>query len=293
MQLEGERNEIKLGTFEQVLCIKWQPVVFSFSFPAAKNQRNKDPLASVRPLLEPLDIKAVIPYVGGQTTHVVATKRNTSKGLQALINAKYIVTESFVDAVVAAASPSDPADPQSNSPLEEDYDAAWPDPLQHLPPRSNEPTQRPAASFAPDPGRANVFAGYTFIFCERAQFENLQPPITNGGGKALMFAIEYGKTSPEEVVRYVKSIAGEKGTGEFEDGSEGRGVVVVRFLAKEPMEDWSIRLCDEVARMLDHRLIAQNEFLDAILDNDASGLRRPLQEEDDARSRISQAPAGS
>ena len=266
--------------------------MLSFSF-STKEQKNRDPLESVRARLEPLDIKAVIPYLIEKTTHVVATKRNTAKGLQALINAKYIVTDSFVDAVVDAATPSDPDDPEAISRLEEDYDAAWPDPLQRLPPPGKEPSQRPAAYFAPDDRRANVFEGYTFVFCDRTQYENLQSPINNGGGKALMYELDFGKTSVQEVVRYIKRVAGEKGTGEFEDQSEGKGVVLVRFRGPKGMEDWSIELGNEVARALDQRLIEQSEFLDAILVNDASGLRRPLPEEDDVAPSNPQESTGS
>ena len=266
-------------------------MVFSFSF-SSKEQKNKDPLVPVRSRLEPLDIKTVIPYIIGTTTHVVATKRNTAKGLQALINARYIVTDSYVDAVVNAAQTSDPNDPESISPLEADFDAAWPDPLQHLPPQGKEPTQRPSAFFAPNPSRTNVFEGYTFVFCDRTQFENLQPPITNGGGKALMYELEYGTSTAEQLVRYLKSIVGEKDSGSFADGSEGQGVVLVRFRGKKGTEDWSIELGNDVARALDQRLIEQSEFLDAILTNDASRLRRPLPEDDDATNIEPQQPTG-
>ncbi|KAI9872672.1 MAG: hypothetical protein M1830_001310, partial [Pleopsidium flavum] len=278
--LTKDEHVFKLGNFEQLFRIKWHPVVLSFSF-SSKEQKSKDPLIPVRARLEDLDIKAIIPYVIDKTTHVVANKRNTAKGLQALINAKYIVTDSFVDALVYAATPTDLDEPESLSPLEEDFDANWPDATQHLPAPGKEPRPRAAAFFAPDPKRSNVFEGYTFVFADLTQFETLQAAIANGGGKALYYELEMGKTSVEDLVRYVKNVAGEKGLGEFEDGSEGKGVVVVRFRGKKEYENWAVELGNEVAIRLDQRLIEQSEFLDAILTNDASILRKPLPEEED------------
>ena len=237
----------------------------------------KDPLVNYRSRLEDLDIKVVIPYVVGVTTHVVSTKRNTAKGLQALINGQYIVTESYIDALVYATTPENLDELESLSPLEEDFDANWPNALEHLPAKSKEPSERPSEDFEPNTLRGNVFEGYTFVFLDATQFETLQAPITNGGGKALSFIPEPGKTTTEEVVRYVKSVAGEKGLGEFEDGSEGKGVVVVRFRLKEKFADWAVQMDTTVSIALGQRLIEQSEFIEAILLNDASILRRPLE----------------
>ena len=287
----GERqHQIRLGTYPHVFRVIWHPVVLTFSF-SSKQQKNKDPLASVRSRLEPLDIKAIMPYVIDETTHVVASKRNTAKGLQALINAKFIVSDTFVDAVIESSRPPNAADPESSSPLEDDdFDTAWPDALQHLPTQGEEPSQRPTTYFAPDPNRSNVFEGYSFVFCDSTQFDNLQAPITNAGGKALLFELKEQQTSPQEIVQYVKSVAGEKHEGAFGDGSEGKGVVVVRFRGPREHEEWSIEVGNEVARSLDQRLIEQSEFLDAILVNDASGLRKPLSEEDDDGSNALPSP---
>ncbi|KAI9785573.1 MAG: hypothetical protein M1816_000384 [Peltula sp. TS41687] len=290
--LQNDVNAIQLGNFNQIFRVRWNSVVLTYSF-SSKEQKNKDPLESTRARLEPTDIKAVLPYIVGKTTHVVASKRNTSKGLQALINGKYIVTDSFVDAVVKATTPLNPEDPESTSPLEEDYDGAWPNALQHLPLPTKEPFPRPAESYSPNDKRLNVFEGYTFVFCDRTQFESLQPPITNGGGKAVMYDIEYGKTTVQELVRFMKDLAGEKGAGEFEDGSEGKGVVLVRFRGKKDTEEWCIELGNEVARALDQRTIEQNEFLEAILSTDASGLRRSLPEEDDGLPSQTREAAGA
>ena len=237
----------------------------------------KDPLVSYRNRLEDLDIKVVVPYVVGVTTHVVSTKRNTAKGLQALINGQYIVTETYIDALVYATTPENLDELESLSPLEEDFDANWPNALEHLPAKSKEPSERPSEDFRPNAQRGNVFEGYTFVFLDATQFETLQAPITNGGGKALSFIPDPGKTTTLEIVRYVKSVAGEKGLGEFEDGSEGKGVVVVRFRLKEKFADWAAQMDTSVSLSLGQRLIEQSEFLEAILLNDASILRRPLE----------------
>jgi nijmegen breakage syndrome protein 1 len=234
-------------------------------------------LQSISEKLEPLDIKISLDYLRDRTTHVVSAKRNTSKGLQALINGKYIVNHSFVDALVAATK----SEPDQTSPLESDFDSNWPDELQYLPPRGTEPTQRPSDAYAPDLKRQDTFDGYTFIFYDESQFGNLLAPITDGRGKALLRKVEPFKTEIEDFIRYVKEVAGEKSLGEFEDGSEGRGVVVVRHQPLKGLTlDWYAEFGRQVALHLDHRLIEQNEFLDAILNNDASALRKSLEVEE-------------
>lgn len=267
-----------------VISIKWHPVVFTFSLSSKEMKAGKDPLLNYRTRLEDLDIKVIIPYIIGVTTHVVSSKRNTAKGLQALINGKHIVAESYIDALVYATTPENLNELESLSPLEEDFDANWPEPLGHLPAKSKEPTERPSEDFVPNPQRGNVFEGYTFVFLDATQFSALHEPITNGGGKALEFIPDPGETTAVEIVRYIKSVAGEKGLGEFEDGSEGKGVVVVRFRLKEKFADWAVEMDTTVSLALGQRLIEQSEFMDAILLNDASILRRPLLEDEDSRS---------
>lgn len=274
--LRKTEHIFKLGNLDHVFRIKWQPVVFTFSFSSKEMKKGNDPLNGYRIRLEELDVKVILEYMIGQTTHVVAGKRNTAKGLQALINAKYIVSDTFIDALVYATTPSNLDEAESLSPLEEDFDGNWPDEKRHLPAKSKEPSERPAEDFEPNAERCNVFEGYTFVFCDTIQFDALHRPITNGGGKALEFKIHPGSTSANEVVRFVKNAAGEKGLGELEDGSEGKGVVVIKFRGSKGFEDWAADLDRKVAQALDLRLIEQSEFLDAILANDASILRRPL-----------------
>ncbi|KAG8533052.1 uncharacterized protein KY384_001835 [Bacidia gigantensis] len=274
--LKGSEHVFRLGNSLEIFKLKWHPVVFTFSLSAKETKHSKDPLAAYRARLEHLDIKVTEPFVPGVTTHVIAGKRNTAKGLSALIKANYIVSELFVQAVEEVSAPSDMNSEEGLSKLEEDFDANWPDALQYLPDKSREPSERPAKDFQPQPEREKVFEGYTFVFCDQTQFDTLQLPITNGAGKALLCSVEPGITTCQDIVRYVKTAAGEKGLGEFEDGSEGKGVVVVKFRAKGQYVDWAKRLDIEVAQALDHRLIEQSEFLNAILANDASMLRKPL-----------------
>ncbi|GKZ24697.1 hypothetical protein AbraIFM66951_003508 [Aspergillus brasiliensis] len=288
--LTGEEHEIKLGRYEHALRIKWQPVVLTFSF-SSKELKAKDPLAQVRSRVEDLDIKTIVPYVVDQTTHVVQKKRNTAKGLQALVNGKYIVQDSYIDALVYAATPSDLENLESLSPLEADFDTAWPDAMAHLPPPGKETVRRPKEAFAPNPDRINVFDDYTFVFMEAAQFGNLQDVITNGHGKALLYQVEEGVTTAAEIVQYMRNAAGNKGLGSQRDGPGG--VVLVRYVAPGRHENWWAELGNEVALTTDQRVIQQSEFLDAILGNDASDLCRPLPEAQDMDAEPTPAPAAT
>ncbi|CRG83473.1 DNA damage response protein RcaA [Talaromyces islandicus] len=273
--LTEDEHTLQLGRYQPALRIKWQPTVLSFSF-SSKELKAKDPLGPARSRLEELDIKTIIPYVE-KTTHVIQNKRNTAKGLQALINGKYIVQDSFIDALVYAATPGDLETAESLSPLETDFDANWPDAGPYLPPAGKEPVQRPAESFAPNPSRAHVFEGFTFVFCDAGQFDNLSPPINNGHGKALFYQVENGLTTANELLQFMRNAAGEQDPQSTPSGDGG--VVLVRFRAKR-YEDWSIQLGNDVALMMDQRVIEQSEFLDAILSNDATSLCRTLPRDD-------------
>ncbi|THD00074.1 hypothetical protein EYZ11_000399 [Aspergillus tanneri] len=275
VKLTKEEHTIKLGRYKHALRIKWEPTVLSFSF-SSKDLKTQDPLAHVRSRLEDLDIKTIIPYVIGQTTHVVQNKRNTAKGLQALVNGKHIVQESYLDALVYAATPSDLENLESLSPLEADFDSAWPDPTEHFPPPGKEAVPRPKEAFAPNLDRINVFEGYTFVFGDATQFENLQGAITNAHGKALLYQVKKGVTTAGEIVQFMQNAAGTKGLGRGNGGCGG--VVFVRYFSKGRDDDWSFNLSSQVASLTGQRTIEQNEFLDAILANDATALCRTLPE---------------
>ena len=253
-------------------------MTFSFSF--TKKELVNGTLTAVCERLGPLDIKALNHYEPGVTSHLIVSKRNTAKGLQALIDGRYIVHyDSYLKAVTAAATRSDP---EAKSALEEDWDGNFPNPLQYLPPRGEEPTERGEDAYAPNTNRNNMFEGYTFIFCNKNQFNTLLAPITEGGGKALLREVLFNGTDMSDFIRFVKDVAGEKGLGSFDDGSEGKGVVVVRYNPSKGDEQeihFHTQFNRDVSLHLDHRLIEQNEFLDAILGVDASVLRRPLEVE--------------
>ncbi len=203
------------------------------------------------------------------------------------------MTESFISAVVAAASVPPGAAAGTSSRLETDFESHWPDPLVHLPPRGEEPSDRPVEAYTPDERRQDVFEGYTFIFYERKQYDNLFPAITSGKGKALFEEVTPGSTQVDDFIRYVKGVAGEKGLGSFDDGSEGRGVVVVRYTPgpKGADVEWYIDFLNTFAQRLDHRPIDQREFLEAILSCDASMLRRPLEEDNEVPTSTQELPA--
>ncbi|CAG8956713.1 hypothetical protein HYFRA_00012257 [Hymenoscyphus fraxineus] len=263
-QLDREDNIVVLGRHKHHFRFKWVPLALTFSFTG--KEKKADPWTALYEQLGPLDIKVLQEYEHGYTTHVVASKRNTPKGLQALIDGKYIVDTTYVKAIVDAAKS-----------IEDDF-ANFPDALKFLPPKGKEPTERPATAYAPDPLRQDMFEGYLFVFYSQQQFDTLLPPITGGRGKALYREVIPDRTTVPEFVEYVKQVAGEKGLGELEDGSEGKGVVVVKFNPSAGQGiDWYANFNTEVALSLGYRLIEQNEFLDAILGGDSSVLRRPLE----------------
>ncbi|KFA48974.1 hypothetical protein S40293_02560 [Stachybotrys chartarum IBT 40293] len=281
--LGTKEAEIIMGKCPNKFRLSWFPIVLSFSFTSKELQT--DPLMSLRDRFEHLDIKLLTEYNTKYTTHVVSKKRNTAKGLQALIHGRHIVQETFLDAVASVAEIPEGADAAEPSALEQDFDRYWPDAMQHLPPRGGEPVQHPDDIYAPDVGRKDIFDGYTFIFYDDGQYKNLMAAVTNGGGKPLLRRVTPNETEVDDFIRYVKSVAGEKGLGSFEDGSEGKGVVLVRYVpAKGTLVDWYTEFFTSVSLRLDHRPIEQSEFLEAILIKDATILRRPLEMEESLTS---------
>jgi nijmegen breakage syndrome protein 1 len=269
--LNGESHSIKLGHYAKLFKVFWHPVVLTFSFSGKELRQNLQQEFLRR--LEPFDIKVLTDYVRDFTTHVVANKRNTTKGLQGLINGKYIVNRSFVDAIEVVAK----HEGESDSALEQDFDGSWPKELEHLPPKGVKEGDHPNSDYEPNAARQKIFDGYTFIFYDEGQFNNLLAPITNGKGNALYREVIPDKTTPEEFAAYVKSVAGEKGLGAFGDGSEGKGVVVVGYGGADTPTEYYANFRERVALLLDHRVIVQSEFLPAILRLNAASLRRPLE----------------
>ena len=256
--------------------IEWHPIVLTFSFPSKDSKNGKDPLIKWRSKLEELDIKTVLPFAAGVTTYVVANKRNTAKCLQALVHGLPVVNFDFLHALLECAdAPGVLDEPESQSLLEQDFDAHWPKACDYLPYPREEPGKHPAELFEPSPTRREVFTGYTFVFGDKTQYETLRPPISDGGGKALHCPVQDGETTAAELVAYMKKVGGETCLGPFADGGKGPGVVLVRFGGKDHGK-WADELHNEVRRITQQECVQQNEFLDAILTSNALQLRRPL-----------------
>jgi len=227
--------------------------------------------------LEQLDIKMIDAYVTSETTHVVASTRNVPKGLRALVNARYLVSQGFIDSIESNATASAET---GISPLEEDFEGKWPNAKDYVPPPGTEPHPRPAELFKPDEARRHLFEGFTFIFADARQHENLSPLVMDGGAKAIQYDMQSGETTVDEFVQFVLSVADKKGLRSLGDSDTGKGVVFVRFRAVGDLQEWSIRFIESVDAALEQRSIEQNEFLDAILTKDVNKLRQGLREED-------------
>lgn len=270
--LEDE-NEIVLGK-SATLRITWHPVVLSFTFSRAEMQKG-DPEPAVRAVLEPLDIKFVTKgNFTADVTHVVSKKKNNPRVVEALINCKHVVHHSFFQAIADAAESKIAENTGiETSPLEDDFVANWPDEEHYLPVGA----EGAVGVFAPNAARREFFDGYTFIFYQQKDHEDMLPAIAAGKGKALLRQVVPGETDVDDFIRYVKGVAGEKGLGEFEDGSEGKGVAVVRHLPSGENGAWYNNFFNEFALRLDHRPIQLRDFLTAVLEVDAAMLRRPLE----------------
>ncbi|GAB7357680.1 hypothetical protein MBLNU459_g0170t1 [Dothideomycetes sp. NU459] len=272
--LEKNEHVLKLGNYEHVLRIRWQSFVFSFTSLSRASKQAEDPLATYRAVLEPLGIKCVSEYVTQFTSHVVAKKRNTSAVLQALVNGRQIVTDSYVNAIQVAAKKPSPMEP---SQLEEDFDANWPKELQYLPPPGNEPNPRPEHSteFLPLESRSDMFARYTFVFHESSQYESLMAVVAGGGGKSLLREVVPGKEDANDMIEYVRDVAGKKGDRSFrlsQQPPRKGGVVIVKASDRLNLQSFY----DQLDRALGQSSMMQNEFLEAILLVDASILKQSL-----------------
>jgi hypothetical protein len=283
--LDRNDNKIKLGNYEHLFHIKWQPTVFSFpSLPRAHRQLD-EPLADQRRILEPLGIKCIVDYVAQFTSHLVAKKRNTPTTLQALVNARYVVTDDYLQEVQAI----------SLDALEQDFAANWPSELPYSPPPANEPNPRPDKSpdFLPNPLRSEIFAQYTFIFSDPGQHANLMPIINGGGGKALCHTVTQD-SDIQDLLTYVREVAAKKSDRGFnlaEQSKSKGGIVLIRIGRFEEVRPG---FYSQVDSSLGQSSIEQNELLETILDVDASKLKRPAAiilpaEDTDMESRVHQS----
>ncbi|WPG97508.1 Hypothetical protein R9X50_00028500 [Acrodontium crateriforme] len=277
--LDGKDYTIKLGSYEQVFRLVWRPVNLCCTNLSGRSKAKAEELNSFREKLAGSDIKMTQEYVAQDTTHLVARKRNTPTALQALVNQKWLVTYEYIDALATAIKRSglnENGDPRPCA-LELEFENGWPDEKHYIVPAGGEPVPRDNEYLIPRPERAEVFDRYTFIFLTKSQFDNLTPVVTSGGGKTLLWEVEDGVSNVEDLVDYVKSVAGKKGVADFrlsQHETKG-GTVVVRL---NDAGEWSSDFNRDTCLALDQTAIAQNEFLDAILVVNAANLRRQLPE---------------
>ena len=287
--LTNHENSVRPGSLPHELTIKWHPCVLTFHL--LKKDLKAGVLKAKQDRLKPLGVKAISDFVPDYTTHLVAAKRNTPKGLQALICGKHLVSESYLDALEYAATPTNLDEEEDASPLERDFDKSWPSPKDHLPPPGKEPTLRPIETYQPGPDRTQVFKDYTFVFGDPTQHENLLPVISTGHGKALHLKVVNGETTVDEAYEYMSNAAGRKGFGDPADDTDKGGVIMVRWTAQPEHVEWATRLINQLALKLDQRAIDQSEFLDAILANDASLLRQSVPFESTTEGRVAPPPS--
>lgn len=267
--LEGVKHTFKLGNYEFAFHLKWQPVVLCSSSASKTN----NVFAKQRATLEAADIKLMKEYVSNATTHSISKRRNTPSNLQALVQGRWLVTDEYVSALLGAVKPSSGGEPR---PLELDFHGKWPSEQPYLPPPGTEPVKRPNDMYFPREGRDEIFADHVFLFLTQSQYDNLLSVITSGGGKALLWEVELGESKVEELVEYIKEVAGRKDAGQFRltQQTGPGGIVVVRPSEKD---DAMNNFIDSTEMAIGQTLIEQNELLDVILTQDTSSLRRPRQ----------------
>lgn len=286
---------IKLGNYEHAFHLTWQPVVLTFTGLSKSAKASSDPLEAHRKKLEQADVKLITEYVSNQTTHVIGKKRNNPPGLQALLQGRWLLARSFVDALAqATAKPGrDAAGNDGQCPLETDFAGNWPREDDHILPAAAEPNPKPNEYLKPNAQRAELFANFTFVFLSQAQYDLLMPVVTCGSGKALLWDVQPGTSKAEDLVGYVKEIAGVKGNGDFRLSQHtGKGgIVIVRLDNKD--NEWFPAFSTTVESTLEQRSMEQNQFLNAILTLDASELRRPLPRESQSQAQIAASLNGS
>ncbi|KAF2723943.1 hypothetical protein K431DRAFT_219237 [Polychaeton citri CBS 116435] len=276
----GTDFTIKLGKNGPEFRLRWQTVALTFSTLPKGTKQKQETLKPYRDGLEPNDIKILTEYVTKHTTHVIAKKRNIPAVLQALTQAKSIVTEEYALALIEATRKrgTDVNGDVMPSLLEDDLDANWPDANEYIPQAGEEPVPRPKDFLKPDVARAEVFQKFVFMFQSQKQLDNLIGAITGGGGKAFCQEFEAGVTKVEDLAGYARSLAGYRRDDLFKlSQQQGPGgiVFVRRQDASEEYQDFNKRAQLEFGQ----RSIEQSELLDTILTLDTSALRRELEEE--------------
>ncbi|KAI1622341.1 hypothetical protein EDD37DRAFT_469775 [Exophiala viscosa] len=287
-ELTSIENSIRPGTCPHEIIIRWDPCVLTFNL--LKKEINAGVLKTKQARVQTLDIKAISNFTSEHTTHVVANKRNTAKGLLALITGKHLVAESYIDALEYSATPQNLSQEENLSRLETDFDSAWPDEKDHLPPPGKEPTIRPVESYQPDASRFNIFEGYTVVFGDQTQYDNLMPVITSGHGKAILFKVSNNETTVNELIQFLQTAAGKKPQGEFRTLGDAK-VILVRWTGKDDFQEWTNNLINQTVLKTDQRAIDQSEFLDAILANDAALLQQSVPFESTTDGKVAPPPS--
>lgn len=266
--LSGTEHTIRLAQGYPPFKLVWRPVVFTY---ASKETRESKARSAK---LHTLDIKTSNEFHFDKTTHVVSAKRNLPKVLTALALAKYVVTMSFLDAIIdVAATSSDEEQNYTPSKLEEDFDAWWPKEKDYIPDVGAEPVPQPQERLLPNSARCEVFSGLTFVFLNDGQYNSLLEPINGGGGKALLYEVRPGETTVQEYVDYIHNVAGKKRRARPD---ERFPVITVRLPTyPDDMEKWATNFVSGVDQALGQRSVLQNEFLDVIVTNDRASLQRP------------------
>ncbi|KAK5135090.1 hypothetical protein LTR08_005615 [Meristemomyces frigidus] len=269
---------IQLGHYKSLFRLVWQPVVLTFT--SVKGKGKDDPLAVQKEKLQGTDVKLIMEYVSNVTTHVVGRKRNLPAALQALLQARWVVTYEWVDALAQAMQRTS-VDDQGVSvacDIEDDFDGKRPKEEDYVVPTVGEPRPRPAEFMKPKLERAEVFHGFVFVFFAQSQYEKMMPVVTSGGGKALLHEVDVEHTSVKDVEEFVKGVAGNKNRNFRLSQQTGRGGVVVVRLDVAKGDARTTEFWQSVNIALDQRSVGQGEFLDVILTLDTSGLCRALPE---------------
>lgn len=274
-ELKEPVNTVRPGSNPDVLTISWMPCNVTFGL--SKKQLKAGELNPWRNQLRDLDIRTSGDYVPGQTTYLVAQKRNTSKSLQALLEGRHIVNELFFSVVQMVTCPKNGNEMEVDgvSELEEDFQAKWPKPAQYLPEKGREPTEQPDETYQPNPERRKMFDKHTFFFFTQSQYDTLLPVVTTGHGKALLLQTTPNVTTIEEGYDFVKNGI----------GATGKAVIVQSNIEDEE-NLWLFDYVEELSFRCGQSSANQSDFLDAILAVDTSKLRKPVAE---TRSRKSQA----
>lgn len=284
--LDKTEYTIKLGNYEHAFHLKWQPVVLTFTSLSKAAKASSDPLEAYRKKLEQAEVKLITEYISSQTTHVIGKKRNTPPGLQALLQGRWLLAYSYVDALARATTKPDPDANANDRPctIEDDLETNWPKEEEYILPAALEPNPKPDEYLKPNPQRAELFSNFTFIFLSQTQYDLLMPVVTSGGGKALLWDVEVGKSRAEDLIGYVREVAGGKKGGDVRLSQHmGKGgIILVRLDNKE--KEWTTSFLTSVETALEQRSMEQNQFLNAILTLDASELRRPLARESQSQS---------